>query len=136
MPNVCLFAILLKGVFFFFKFEGQYNVCLTDYGTNYWSISSQHELSLESLDLSQSTSQSIINKMKKLYSALTFCLEELGVWLALKVLSNFPGSVLVVTEMSDRLMDLHLRNRLLGSFPRKKMNCFHGGNWMCWARIL
>lgn len=48
------------------------------------ALKEKHELSLESLDLSQSTSQSIINKMKKLYSALTFCLEELGVWLALK----------------------------------------------------
>lgn len=136
MPNVCFFAILLKGCIVVFKFEREYNVCLTDYSTNYWSISSQHELSLESLDLSQSTSQSISTRMKKFYSALTFCLEELGVWLALKVLSNFLGSVLVVTEMSDRLMDLYLRNRLLGTFPRKKMNCFHGGNWMCWVRKL
>lgn len=44
----------------------------------------QHELSITSLDLGES-SESISKKMMKFFSAITFCFEELGIWLASKV---------------------------------------------------
>ncbi|PRQ41503.1 putative ribonuclease III post-transcriptional gene silencing PAZ-Argonaute family [Rosa chinensis] len=46
-------------------------------------LKEKHELSTKSLDLVES-SLSIRKKLMKFFSALTFCLEELGVWLALK----------------------------------------------------
>lgn len=45
----------------------------------------QHEHMLEQLDLNESAAVSIRNKISKVHSALMFCLEELGVWLAFQV---------------------------------------------------
>jgi endoribonuclease Dicer len=45
----------------------------------------QREHMLEQLDLNESAAVSIRNKISKVHSALMFCLEELGVWLAFQV---------------------------------------------------
>ena len=45
----------------------------------------QHEHILEQLDLNEFAAVSIRNKISKVHSALMFCLEELGVWLAFQV---------------------------------------------------
>lgn len=47
----------------------------------------QHELSLGSSDITTSAVEAAIKRITKRYSALIFCLDELGVWLALKVLA-------------------------------------------------
>ncbi|EOY09714.1 Dicer-like protein isoform 5 [Theobroma cacao] len=44
----------------------------------------KHECSLEILDLEASATESTRKKMSKIHSALVHCLDELGVWLALK----------------------------------------------------
>lgn len=45
----------------------------------------QHELSLNKLD-DETTVESMRKKIMKVFTAFEFCLGELGVWLALKVL--------------------------------------------------
>lgn len=45
----------------------------------------QYEHSLESLNLMESTKESARKKISKLFSAFLFCLNDLGLWLALKV---------------------------------------------------
>ncbi|MBA0550596.1 hypothetical protein Golob_021531, partial [Gossypium lobatum] len=44
----------------------------------------QHECSLDNLDLEASAAESTRRKISKIHSALIHCLDELGVWLALK----------------------------------------------------
>ncbi|PPR81130.1 hypothetical protein GOBAR_AA39584 [Gossypium barbadense] len=44
----------------------------------------QHECSLDNLDLEASAAESTRRKISKMHSALIHCLDELGVWLALK----------------------------------------------------
>ncbi|TYI43273.1 hypothetical protein ES332_A01G156600v1 [Gossypium tomentosum] len=44
----------------------------------------QHECSLDNLDLEASAAESTRRKISKMHSALILCLDELGVWLALK----------------------------------------------------
>nr|AXY97465.1 Dicer-like 2 [Populus tomentosa] len=46
------------------------------------NLRTKHEHMLEQLDLNESAAVSICNKISKVHSALMFCLEELGVWLA------------------------------------------------------
>ncbi|KAJ6902410.1 hypothetical protein NC651_020022, partial [Populus alba x Populus x berolinensis] len=46
------------------------------------NLRAKHEHMLEQLDLNESAAVSICNKISKVHSALMFCLEELGVWLA------------------------------------------------------
>ncbi|KAH8501303.1 hypothetical protein H0E87_016207 [Populus deltoides] len=46
------------------------------------NLRAKHEHMLEQLDLNESAAVSIRNKISKVHSALMFCLEELGVWLA------------------------------------------------------
>lgn len=55
----------------------------------------QHERSLENSDLKESTRDSASKKITKIYLALLFCWDELGIWLALKVfiLSVFRFSI-------------------------------------------
>nr|XP_011466081.1 PREDICTED: endoribonuclease Dicer homolog 2 [Fragaria vesca subsp. vesca] len=55
-------------------------------------LKEKHELSAKSLDLSES-SQSIRKRLMKFFSALTFCLEELGVWLASKAAWFFSNNI-------------------------------------------
>lgn len=45
----------------------------------------QYEHSLASLDVMESTKESAKKKISKLFSAFLFCLNDLGLWLALKV---------------------------------------------------
>ncbi|XP_050384255.1 endoribonuclease Dicer homolog 2 [Argentina anserina] len=54
-------------------------------------LKEKHELSAKGLDLVES-SQSISKKLMKYFSALTFCLEELGVWLASKAALSFSNN--------------------------------------------
>ncbi|BBH06838.1 dicer-like 2 [Prunus dulcis] len=76
------------------------------------NLKEKHELSLKSLDLSQSTSESISRKMMKFFSALTFCLDELGVWLASKAAWSFSHKEtdLFSWEKLDVLGDQIVRN--------------------------
>jgi len=48
-------------------------------------IVSQHELTLRSLDFTKSAAESTQKRITKMFYALIFSLDELGVWLALKV---------------------------------------------------
>lgn len=48
----------------------------------------QHEVFLETLDLSEHAAESVCSKISKVHSHLMFCLGELGVWLALQVFSK------------------------------------------------
>ncbi|KAK9924032.1 hypothetical protein M0R45_032421 [Rubus argutus] len=52
------------------------------------NLKEKHELSITSLDLGES-SESISKKMMKFFSAITFCFEELGIWLASKAAQSF-----------------------------------------------
>ncbi|XP_012466798.1 endoribonuclease Dicer homolog 2 isoform X2 [Gossypium raimondii] len=45
----------------------------------------KHECSLDNLDLEASAAESTRRKISKIHSALIHCLDELGVWLALKI---------------------------------------------------
>jgi endoribonuclease Dicer len=47
----------------------------------------QHELSVTSSDLTADSVKSINKKMSKIFESSISCLEQLGAWLALKVLS-------------------------------------------------
>lgn len=47
---------------------------------------SQHELTLRSSNFTKSTVESAQKRITKIFCSLMFCLDELGVWLALKVL--------------------------------------------------
>lgn len=49
----------------------------------------QHEESLENLDLGDAQAESMKNKMSRIHSNFLYCLNELGVWLALKVFILF-----------------------------------------------
>ena len=48
---------------------------------------SQHVLTLTSSDFTQSAAESAQKRIEKIFCALMFCLDELGVWLTLKVLT-------------------------------------------------
>ena len=54
----------------------------------YWQFfgSCQHIVSLKMLGLGESAVDAASKKIKKIFSILKFCLDELGVWLGLKVL--------------------------------------------------
>ncbi|XP_062084109.1 endoribonuclease Dicer homolog 2 [Humulus lupulus] len=52
----------------------------------------KHELVLKNLDLDESSTDSISRKLSKVYSALLFCLNELGVWLAMKAAWSFSSN--------------------------------------------
>lgn len=57
------------------------------YNTELFSVLHlQQILSLEELDLSESNAESIKKKLTKIYNTILFCLEELGIWMAMKVL--------------------------------------------------
>lgn len=90
--SVRVFFISSKGIFSYLRSNRMF---LQQYSQFFFSAF-QHELSLNSLDLSPSTTESISQKMIKVFTALTFCLDELGVWLALKVLISIPGFFLSV----------------------------------------
>jgi endoribonuclease Dicer len=47
----------------------------------------QHERYITSSDLTKSAVQSAYKKIARIFDASIFCLEELGIWLALKVLA-------------------------------------------------
>ncbi|CAJ1794964.1 unnamed protein product [Sphenostylis stenocarpa] len=47
-------------------------------------LKEQHELTLRSSDFTKSTADSAQKRIAKMFCALIFCLDELGVWLALK----------------------------------------------------
>ncbi|XP_041017409.1 endoribonuclease Dicer homolog 2 isoform X3 [Juglans microcarpa x Juglans regia] len=53
------------------------------------SLKEKHELSLKKSDLVESTTDSMSKNISKVFSALIFCLDELGVWLALKAAQSF-----------------------------------------------
>ncbi|KAJ6909891.1 hypothetical protein NC652_020793 [Populus alba x Populus x berolinensis] len=53
------------------------------------NLRAKHEHMLEQLDLNESAAVSISNKISKVHSALMFCLEELGVWLAFQAAQFF-----------------------------------------------
>ncbi|XP_034923676.1 endoribonuclease Dicer homolog 2 [Populus alba] len=53
------------------------------------NLRAKHEHMLEQLDLNESATVSIRNKISKVHSALMFCLEELGVWLAFQAAQFF-----------------------------------------------
>ncbi|KAK9292106.1 hypothetical protein L1049_020064 [Liquidambar formosana] len=48
------------------------------------SLREKHELSLKKLELKESAEESAKKKISKLFKTFLFCLDELGVWLALK----------------------------------------------------
>lgn len=76
----CLDSLFKMQLFFFLQY-----ICLR-LSTDCWFSASQHETSLKSLDLDNSTEESINKKLMKVYSTFLFCMNELGVWLAMKVL--------------------------------------------------
>ncbi|KAF4391118.1 hypothetical protein F8388_009540 [Cannabis sativa] len=49
----------------------------------------EHELTLKNLDLDEASTDSIRRKLSKVHSALRFCLNELGIWLAVKAALSF-----------------------------------------------
>ena len=58
----------------------------------------QYERSLERLNILESTKESAKKKISKLFSAFLFCLNDLGIWLALQVVVlnsnlNLPHSL-------------------------------------------
>ncbi|KAJ1414388.1 Ribonuclease III domain [Sesbania bispinosa] len=52
----------------------------------------QHELSLTSSDFTKSVVESANKRITKIFSALMFCLDELGVWLALKAAESLSSN--------------------------------------------
>jgi len=47
----------------------------------------QHELTLKSSDFTKSVAESAKKEQQRFFCVLIFCLDELGVWLTLKVLA-------------------------------------------------
>uniref|UniRef100_A0A2N9FEH6 Uncharacterized protein n=1 Tax=Fagus sylvatica TaxID=28930 RepID=A0A2N9FEH6_FAGSY len=56
------------------------------------SLKEQHELLLKNSDLKRSTRDSASKKISKIFTALIFCLDELGVWLARKAAESFSSN--------------------------------------------
>ncbi|CAH2055216.1 unnamed protein product [Thlaspi arvense] len=52
----------------------------------------QHRLSLANLDLKASTVESIEKRLRKISSCLTYCLDDLGIWLAQKAAQSLSAS--------------------------------------------
>ncbi|KAB1227316.1 hypothetical protein CJ030_MR1G000274 [Morella rubra] len=67
------------------------------------SLKEKHELLLKRFDLRKSGADCISKKISKIFSALIFCLDELGVWLSLKVAQSFSCSELGLCEESDAI---------------------------------
>jgi len=55
--------------------------------TNNGYSASQHGFTLRSSDFTKSAAESAEKRIEKIFCALMFCLDELGVWLTFKVLS-------------------------------------------------
>ncbi|KAG6645299.1 endoribonuclease Dicer homolog 2-like isoform X1 [Carya illinoinensis] len=53
------------------------------------TLKEKHELSLKRYDFKESVADSTSKKLSKVFSALVFCLDELGVWLGLKAAQFF-----------------------------------------------
>ncbi|KAK9919220.1 hypothetical protein M0R45_027830 [Rubus argutus] len=94
--------------------------CLT---TQLKNLKEKHELSIKSLELGES-SQSISKKLTKFFSALTFCLEELGVWLASKAAWSFSHNEtdFFTWEKLDVMGERIVRNFSLEAY--KAFACF------------
>jgi hypothetical protein len=60
---------------------------IIDYSLKWVYSVLQHELEVTSSDFTKSAAESAHKKISKIFNASIFCLEELGVWFALKVLS-------------------------------------------------
>ncbi|KAJ4824762.1 hypothetical protein Tsubulata_024394 [Turnera subulata] len=53
------------------------------------NLKAKHKCSLKQLELGDSATKSISNKLSKIHSSLTYCLDEFGVWLASKAAEFF-----------------------------------------------
>ncbi|KAL3025056.1 hypothetical protein AAZX31_04G159200 [Glycine max] len=53
---------------------------------------SPHELTLRSSNFTKSTVESAQKRITKIFCSLMFCLDELGVWLALKVAESLSSN--------------------------------------------
>lgn len=89
---------------------------------------------MKNLDLDESSTESIRKKLSKVFAALLFCLNELGVWLAMKVfLNSCFGFVHFVTVDITKVC---VYNRLHGFCHAMRLTFLHGGMGICLARKL
>ncbi|KAJ6429335.1 hypothetical protein OIU84_020879 [Salix udensis] len=93
-------------------------------------LRAKHEHILEQLDLNESAAVSIRNKISKVYSALMFCLEELGVWLAFQAAQFFLHCDIVGDFISQGKLDVS-GETIIKKFCQDALlaisNCFSAG---------
>ncbi|KAJ6690089.1 hypothetical protein OIU85_006378 [Salix viminalis] len=93
-------------------------------------LRAKHEHILEQLDLNESAAVSIRNKISKVYSALMFCLEELGVWLAFQAVQFFLHCDIVGDFISQGKLDVS-GETIIKKFCQDALlaisNCFSAG---------
>ncbi|KAG5240040.1 endoribonuclease Dicer [Salix suchowensis] len=93
-------------------------------------LRAKHEHILEQLDLNESAAVSISNKISKVYSALMFCLEELGVWLAFQAAQFFLHCDIVGDFISQGKLDVS-GETIIKKFCQDALlaisNCFSAG---------
>lgn len=61
----------------------------------------QHELSLKKYDFKESAADATSKKLAKVFSAFIFCLDELGIWLGLKVIAGQSMFVFGLTLLDN-----------------------------------
>ncbi|XP_047150394.1 endoribonuclease Dicer homolog 2-like isoform X1 [Vigna umbellata] len=71
-------------VFKFYRDSGIQFVLFEELESKLKMLKEQHELTLQSSDFTRSVAESAQKRITKIFCALMFCLDELGVWLALK----------------------------------------------------
>ncbi|XP_024024528.1 endoribonuclease Dicer homolog 2 isoform X2 [Morus notabilis] len=112
--------------FRYYRHEEITDDCFVSLADQLKSLQEKHELSLEKLDLDKSAAESISKKLMKVYSALLFCLDELGVWLAMKAALSFScneieflswGKVDVFGEAIVKKFSLDAFNAFKNSLP-------------------
>ncbi|KAJ1420894.1 Ribonuclease III domain [Sesbania bispinosa] len=78
--------------FMFYKENGISFVLFEELAVKVKVLKQQHELSLRSSDFTKSAVESANKRITKIFSALMFCLDELGVWLALKAAESLSSN--------------------------------------------
>ncbi|WVY94127.1 hypothetical protein V8G54_033215 [Vigna mungo] len=71
-------------IFKFYRDSGIQFVLFEELESKLKMLKEQHELTLQSSDFTKSVAESAQKRITKIFCALMFCLDELGVWLALK----------------------------------------------------
>ncbi|XP_029129825.1 endoribonuclease Dicer homolog 2 isoform X2 [Cajanus cajan] len=96
--------------FKFYRDNGVQFVLFEELAFKLKMLKEQHEITLRSSDFTKTAAESAEKRITKIFSALMFCLDELGVWLALKAAESLSSNE------SESFSWGHSGDRVLRSF--------------------